>query len=185
MSHFRQLDNGDHVKVNFLSSVNGSLASLYHHGIYNDGCVYHFSGDTKRDASLKKSTIEDFRNGRSDLRRINYNRQSCYDSQQVVERAEELVRNGAWPGYQPLTNNCEHFATYCKTGIAYSSQVNDIFNIKSLDIISIIIIKSLDIISIMIISLLIIILFAMVFFHGYGFTIVSNPNNLFTRMNSV
>ncbi|XP_062500114.1 lecithin retinol acyltransferase-like isoform X2 [Corticium candelabrum] len=161
-----QLDNGDHVSVNCLSSVDGSLASLYHHGIYNDGCVYHFSGDTKRDASLKESTIEDFRNGRSDLRRINYDGQSCYNSQQVVERAKELVRNGAWPGYQPLSNNCEHFATYCKTGIPYSSQVNDICSsiIKSLDIISSIIkslIKSLSIISIMIISLLIII--AMVF----------------------
>ena len=171
MSHFRQLENGDHILVNGVSPLDCSLSSsssfYYHHGIYSDGYVYHFFGDTQRDASVKKSRIEDFLNGRSGLYRINYYGQLCYDSQRVVERADEIFQYGTWPGYDLVSNNCEHFVTYCKTGIAYSSQVNNIFII-------------------MIISFIIIIMLtAVVFFHGYGFTRGSNPNNLFTRMNSV
>ena len=132
MSHFRQLQKGDHISVNGLSSVGCCLSSssfYYHEGIYSDGYVYHFSGDTQQDAKVKKSTIKEFLRGRNVLYRSNYNGQSCYDSQRVVERAEEIFQNGTWAGYQPIFNNCEHFATYCKTGNAYSNQVKFIFNI--------------------------------------------------------
>ena len=178
MSHFRQLKKGDHISVNGLSSGGCSLSSsssFYdHHGIYSDGYVYHFFGDTQRDASVKKSRIEDFLNGRSGLYRINYYEQSCYDSQRVVERADKIFRYGTWPEYDLVSNNCEHFATYCKTGIAYSNQVDGIFDIKFLNII----IKPLGII------IIIIILVAMVLTLRYVFTIGSNPNNLLhTRMN--
>ena len=47
----------------------------------------------------------------------------CYDPENVVSRATDRLgeRN-----YRPTTNNCEHFALWCKTGISSSQQVNNI-----------------------------------------------------------
>ena len=47
----------------------------------------------------------------------------CFDPETVVSRARSKLgeRN-----YNPISNNCEHLALWCKTGISSSEQVNDI-----------------------------------------------------------
>lgn len=64
--------------------------------------------------------MEDFCDGQwSSLRTRQY--QQCFDAEVVVQRA--LSRVGE-TGYHLLWNNCEHFATWCKTGHEHSTQVH-------------------------------------------------------------
>ncbi|EOY11022.1 hypothetical protein QUC31_009718 [Theobroma cacao] len=42
---------------------------------------------------------------------------------EVVERATDLLERKGFGEYNLIANNCEHFAVYCKTGLAYSQQV--------------------------------------------------------------
>ena len=47
----------------------------------------------------------------------------CYDPETVVSRARSKLgeRN-----YNPISNNCEHLALWCKTGISSSEQVTEV-----------------------------------------------------------
>ena len=45
----------------------------------------------------------------------------CFDPETVVSRARSKIGDRK---YNPITNNCEHFALWCKTGISSSEQVN-------------------------------------------------------------
>ena len=47
----------------------------------------------------------------------------CHDPETVVSRAKSKLRERK---YNPVTNNCEHFALWSKTGISSSEQVNNI-----------------------------------------------------------
>ena len=47
----------------------------------------------------------------------------CYDPETVVSRAKSKLGERK---YDPVTNNCEHFALWSKTGIASSEQVNNV-----------------------------------------------------------
>ena len=47
----------------------------------------------------------------------------CYDPETVVSRAKSKLGERK---YDPVTNNCEHFALWCKTGISSSEQVNNV-----------------------------------------------------------
>ena len=62
--------------------------------------------------------IKDFFNGNKDYR--------LYSPQETVSRARGKIGK---KGYSVITNNCEHFAIWCKTGIAESRQVNDLLDI--------------------------------------------------------
>ena len=52
---------------------------------------------------------------------IEHNR--CYDPETVVSRAKSKLGERK---YRPVTNNCEHFGLWCKTGISSSEQVNNV-----------------------------------------------------------
>ena len=52
---------------------------------------------------------------------IKHNR--CFDPETVVSRAKSKLGERK---YDPVTNNCEHFALWSKTGIASSEQVNNV-----------------------------------------------------------
>ncbi|MBZ9634683.1 lecithin retinol acyltransferase family protein [Clostridium sp. FP1] len=54
------------------------------------------------------------------LKGFNYN---LYSPEETVQRAHERMGESK---YNLVTNNCEHFAIWCKTGISESHQVNDI-----------------------------------------------------------
>ena len=47
----------------------------------------------------------------------------CFDPETVVSRAKSKLGERK---YQPVTNNCEHFALWSKTGISSSEQVNNV-----------------------------------------------------------
>lgn len=49
-----------------------------------------------------------------------------YSPEETVERAESRIGETS---YDLITNNCEHFAIWCKTGISESHQVNNILNL--------------------------------------------------------
>ena len=49
----------------------------------------------------------------------------CYDPETVVSRAKSRLGERK---YDPVTNNCEHFALWCKTGISSSEQVRSVLN---------------------------------------------------------
>lgn len=43
-------------------------------------------------------------------------------TERTVQLAHAFLESGQWPPYDLLTNNCEHFAVFCKTGVAHSAQ---------------------------------------------------------------
>jgi len=49
-----------------------------------------------------------------------FKHKKCLDPKKVVENAQGRLGKG---GYNPFTNNCEHFAMWCKTGKSSSDQV--------------------------------------------------------------
>lgn len=62
--------------------------------------------------------------GKRRLVRINYPNGDCLPPEIVAENAEKLVEDpNRWGAYDLLKNNCEHFASKCKTGVAVSFQV--------------------------------------------------------------
>lgn len=50
-----------------------------------------------------------------------YSESECFAPDEVIERATQRLDEV----YDPLTNNCEHFARWCKTGVKYSIQRKD------------------------------------------------------------
>lgn len=53
------------------------------------------------------------------------------EKRKVLSTDETIRRAGSRIGeenYNLITNNCEHFAMWCKTGVSESSQVKQIFN---------------------------------------------------------
>jgi len=114
---------GDHIFIP-LSTV------LSHHGIdLGDGHVVHWwSGEEgkkrplnyltrKAAANISHTTMDQFLEGAT-FKVREYD--SCFEPDVVVERALSRVGEG---GYDLLSNNCEHFATWCKTGCEVSAQV--------------------------------------------------------------
>lgn len=105
---------GDHIYV--------SRMGLYtHHGIdAGDGTVIHFTGEpgqSKVNAGIARTSLEDFLKG-GELRLRPYGRRD--DPETTIRRAESRVGD---TGYHLVTNNCEHFATWCCTGRTVSEQV--------------------------------------------------------------
>lgn len=94
-----------------------------HHGIdCGDGTVIHFTGEpgkkmSKSEAGIARSMLSDFA-----LDAIVHVREYSKkdDVQVVIERAESKIDS---KDYHLVTNNCEHFATWCCTGRTASEQV--------------------------------------------------------------
>lgn len=106
------LSPGDHIKV--------WRGAYYHHGIFvGHNSVVHFTDvrNSKRSASVKRCTVSEFANG-AWVERVPYTR--CLRASLVVRRA--LSRLGQ-TGYNLFSNNCEHFARWCKVGQHASEQV--------------------------------------------------------------
>lgn len=106
---------GDHIKVRRY----GGLYS--HHGIdMGDGTVIHFSGEPCRrgDARVCRADLESFlAGGRLTVVR---HRGPVRHPDDVAAAAEDGLHR---QDYSLLRNNCEHFATWCKTGRRHSGQV--------------------------------------------------------------
>ncbi|KAH3694124.1 lecithin retinol acyltransferase-like [Dreissena polymorpha] len=133
---YRSLRRGDHLAV----KRNQFNVEYYHHGIFlGRDKVAEVGGANKQQASPRIVSIKDFTE-QGDLLRIIYSPGQCFPLEEAATNAEELVANPTkWQSYGLVNNNCEHFATKCKTGTASSMQVRS----KIRDAISIIISPSL------------------------------------------
>ncbi|WP_354684337.1 lecithin retinol acyltransferase family protein [Cupriavidus necator] len=93
----------------------------FHHGIYaGAGQVIHYGGF---DRSAKRRPIEyialrGFAAGKGVS--IQADPDAIYAGTEVVERARSRLGEDQ---YQFLTNNCEHFCTWCVSGVGRSEQV--------------------------------------------------------------
>jgi len=119
----RHVERGDHVAWH-------KWYAIWHHGIVvdiPDGgralTVIHYNGDiTKLDghfASVRLETI-DVDPTKEDVYRVDYPAADRCPVEAVIQRACERLGEAK---YNPLTNNCEHFARWCKTGRAECGQV--------------------------------------------------------------
>ncbi|XP_062500227.1 uncharacterized protein LOC134177463 [Corticium candelabrum] len=119
------LCDGDHLAVNI------GETGLWHHGIYNcfiddKGCtkhfVYHVTGDGKDQAAIVCDQFFDFYANRTVLFVLDYP-EGGRTAEKIIAKAKKLYENKAsWGKYSTLSNNCEHFATYCKAGKKKSAQ---------------------------------------------------------------
>ena len=126
------LQPGDHIYAY------RKLGLYHHHGIYigtnSQGLhiVIHFVGEggkkSKSTARIRRSTLEDFLQGMK-LRLVSYgdasfltrigttHEKKCLPAAEVVRKAEHYAEHpNEWGEYGLLTNNCEMFALFCKTG---------------------------------------------------------------------
>lgn len=105
------MSRGDHVYVR-------RRRHYTHHGIdCGDRTIIHYAGDRATLRRVERTSWESFAGGsRVHVRR--YRDRLPVDD--IVRNAEARLGDG---GYHLVTNNCEHFATWCSTGSAASSQV--------------------------------------------------------------
>jgi len=118
---------GDHIIVPLCELATG-------HGIgIGDGTVVHWSSGTpgekgpqnmsawKPAPRIRRTPIQKF-GDQTQIKVREY--ESCFDPDTAVRRALSRVGEG---GYHVALNNCEQFATWCKTGGHCSEQVKDAF----------------------------------------------------------
>ncbi|MDX2098829.1 MAG: lecithin retinol acyltransferase family protein [Leptolyngbyaceae cyanobacterium bins.59] len=96
-----------------------NLQGVYeHHGIdCGDGTVIHYQ--KLDEATVSRTSLDKFRSGRMVYVK---NYPVSFIPDVVVRRAESRLGEQQ---YNLLSNNCEHFATWCKTGKNDSPQVRD------------------------------------------------------------
>lgn len=123
------LKPGDHLAVQ--GERNG--IEYHHHGIFigfteKEG-VIHCIGkqETKNGNQLERSDLFEFNGGTKPIKRVIYEANKCFSPERVVETATSLLNGRTkWDDFNLISNNCEHFATYCKTGVAKSKQTEKI-----------------------------------------------------------
>lgn len=141
---------GDHIYTRRFGGV------YAHHGIdAGDGTVIHYTSDHwAAPREVRRTTLEEFTKGDQLLVRDyhkfietvekgdvldkasqNFNRvmdgfrglsaeSMDFSEYAVMQRAESRVGEYA---FDLMFNNCEHFATWCKTGISNSEQITDLW----------------------------------------------------------
>jgi len=96
-------------------------AGYSHHGIYvGNGKVVHYSGlcMSLHRGPVEEVTLERFAAGHQVL--VALDQQARYTGVEAVQRARSRLGEDH---YRLLTNNCEHFCTWCVCGKARSEQV--------------------------------------------------------------
>jgi len=96
------------------------IQGLYeHHGIdCGDGTVIHYR---KTNETISQTPLFTFSHGLKIYIR-EYVKGFCFIPDTVIKRAKSRLGEQQ---YNLLFNNCEHFATWCKTGISDSKQIRD------------------------------------------------------------
>ena len=115
-----------------------------HFGIYaGDGRVIHYykeSNPLVSEGIIMETSLSEFRSGSDTLyvlngdsnhknlldwllKRLFGENMPTFSPRETVERARSKIGQ---KGYSLVNNNCEHFALWCKTGIAMSSQVEEV-----------------------------------------------------------
>ena len=110
-----------------LSGVVG-FANYYHYGVYvGRNEVIHFT-EYKRKGKLEKVSLEDFAGDKAvDIQR-DFSLHERHSKKDTMMKALEIYQIEdpelleEWAEYNLKSNNCEHFANYCATGVKYSIQ---------------------------------------------------------------
>ena len=99
-----------------------TLRGVYeHHGIdCGDGTIIHYR-KLEDSARIERTSLAVFTQGNS-IYIKQYLEEFCFIADDAIRRAESRLGE---ENYNLLFNNCEHFATWCKTGISDSKQVRD------------------------------------------------------------
>jgi hypothetical protein len=97
-----------------------NLKGVYkHHGIdCGNGTVIHYR---KPSEIIERTSLATFTRGNK-IYVCQYPEGFCFIDDVVVHRAESRLGEN---NYNLLFNNCEHFATWCKTGISDSKQIRE------------------------------------------------------------
>jgi Lecithin retinol acyltransferase len=118
------VEPGDHILAN------RTLMLYTHHGIYAGGhTVINFTGEptNKRGARIRETTITEFKSGYPLL--VRRYRAAVFTKEESLILARAISQrslSGQWANYWLPSNNCEHFATYCRTAIPRSPQVETV-----------------------------------------------------------
>lgn len=130
---------GKSAEIGDIVCVKRKHGIYYHFGIYAGGNeVIHFSAsagnETDADcADIIKTSMEDFSRG-DELFVVREEPQSVYKPfppEEIVRRAESKL--GKCRGtYSLVSNNCEHFAYWCRYGVKESAQVDSMAKTVSL-----------------------------------------------------
>ena len=130
-SSLDQIQRGDHIHFT------GTLLTYYHHAIVETVDKVHGEVNVIEYSNSVKNFIEDNSSapknpGLAAVVRGKHNLENhkvyvvkhsrCLDPETVVSRAKSRLGERK---YNPFTNNCEHFALWCKTDISSSEQVNN------------------------------------------------------------
>lgn len=129
---------GDVICIHRPARLIPPLLPYDHYGVYeSDNCVYAFSTESGDfiggEAMVRTMSLENFMEGDDELRVLKFPKRllskgkpveeyHLMTPQQTVERARASLGK---MGYNILTNNCEHFAIWCKTDMHVSYQVDD------------------------------------------------------------
>lgn len=97
-----------------------NLQEVYeHHGIdCGDSTVIHYR---KPSETIERTSLLTF-SRRNQIYVREYHHEFCFIPDVVIGRAANRLGEKK---YNFLFNNCEHFATWCKTGISYSVQIEN------------------------------------------------------------
>ncbi|XP_056012808.1 phospholipase A and acyltransferase 3-like [Ostrea edulis] len=92
-------------------------------GNFNSGHVFTICGKSFNKAQVKKEDIWNVICG-SKIK-INNDKDKKCDPRPAHEIVEEALMKLGEIGYNVLWENCEHFAAYCRYGVAWSKQANN------------------------------------------------------------
>ena len=113
---------GDRLEVEH--RIVGSTVTYLHHGVdLGDGTIVHARPHDFRNpfggGRVVRTTLAEFAEGRGV--RVRNEPAAAFSPDEIADRA--LVHVGR-DGYDPVIDNCEHFATWCATGSRTSRQVD-------------------------------------------------------------
>ena len=104
----------------------------FHYGVYvGDNRVVHFCSTTRNEldaasADIVETSLSEFSKG--DIVLEDTQEKPVFNREEIVRRARKSI--GTKLGtYNLLSNNCEHFANWCRCGRSVSTQVRDVDNI--------------------------------------------------------
>jgi hypothetical protein len=103
-----------------------------HYGIYTgDGKVIHFAPLTGKEIKAENAVVHETSLGnflKGGTLKIDNKSKAMFPRPEIVERARSQIGNKS---YNLVFFNCEHFATWCKTGVYESNQVNSAIDVAA------------------------------------------------------
>jgi len=122
----KDIKKGDHIYYK-----TKRLARFTHHGIYcGNGRVIHLNG---WGGKVSEVSLQDFLGDEvSSDEILIFTLFKSDPPDKVIERARAYSENsgepvrGSFGAYSMHSNNCEHFATFCQTGVRQSRQVGEV-----------------------------------------------------------